>query len=286
MNTRALTSWATAVAAVAALATGCGASTSNTANSTSAHSGPHTTVLKVGATPVPHAEILNFIKPTLAKEGIDLQVVEFNDYIQPDRALAAGQLDANFFQHVPYLNDFNKKNHTDLVPTVPVHFEPLGLYPGKSKSLAHVPDGAHIAVPNDTTNEARALLLLQSAGLIRLKDPNSLSETKRDIVSNPHHIQIDELDAAAIPRVIRDEDYAVINGNYAIQAGFKVSDALAVERADSLAAKTYANVIVVRKGDEHNPAIEALDKAITSPAVKQFIDERYHGSVVAVFDTK
>lgn len=240
-------------------------------------------MLKVGAVPTPHAEILNFIKPVLAKEGIDLQVVIFNDYIQPNRALSSGELDANYFQHVPYLNDYNKQNGTHLVPTVAVHFEPLGLYPGKSKSLTNIPDGATIAVPNDTTNEGRALLLLQSAGLIKLKDPTGLTETKHDITWNPHHIRIEELDAAAIPRTVHDVNYAVINGNYAIQAGFTISDALISEKADSLAAKTYANVIVVRNGDQNKPAIIALDKAITSPAVKKFIEQKYKGSVVPVF---
>lgn len=277
---------ATSLVIGGALLAGCGttSSTSSATNSSNGTSGTQKeTVLTVGATPVPHAEILNYIKPILAKEGIDLKVVEFTDYIQPNRALASGQLDANYFQHVPYLNDFNKKNGTNLVPAVAVHFEPLGIYPGKSKSLSSIPNGATIAVPNDTTNEARALLLLEDNGLIKLKDPSSLSETKSDIVSNPHNINIEEVDAAAIPRVVKDMNFAVINGNYAVQAGFKVLDALAIEKADSLAAKTYANVVVVRKGDENKPAIQALDKAITSPAVKQFIDQHYNGSVVAVF---
>jgi D-methionine transport system substrate-binding protein len=184
---------------------------------------------------------------------------------------------------VPYLNDYNKQNGTDLVPTVAVHFEPLGLYPGKSTSLKNIPDGATIAVPNDTTNEGRALLLLQSAGIIKLKDPTDLTATPDDIVSNPHHIRIEELDAAAIPRSVHDVNYAVINGNYALEAGFNISDALISEKANSLAAKTYANVIVVRKGEQNNPAIIALDKAITSPAVKKFIEQKYKGSVVPVF---
>lgn len=288
MNLKHLAKVATSLILGGALLAGCGTSStsgaSNAANTANGTSGAQKeTVLTVGATPVPHAEILNFIKPILAKEGIDLKVVQFTDYIQPNRALASGQLDANYFQHVPYLNDFNKKNGTNLVPTVAVHFEPLGLYPGKSKSLTNIPNGATIAVPNDTTNEARALLLLEDAGLIKVKDPSSLSETKTDITSNPHNIKIQEVDAAAIPRVVKDMDFAVINGNYAVQAGFKVSDALAVEKANSVAAKTFANVIVVRKGDENKPAIQALDKAITSPQVKQFIEQHYNGSVVAVF---
>lgn len=267
----------------AATLAGCGVSSKSNSTATGPN-GQKETVLKVGATPVPHEQILNLVKPVLAKEGIDLQVVEYQDYVQPNRALADGDLDANYFQHVPYLNDYNQKNHTDLVPTVSVHFEPLGLYAGRSKSLSDIQDGAKIAVPNDTTDEARALLLLESAGLIKLKQPENLSETKQDIVSNPHNIQIEEIEAATIPRVIKDVNYAVINGNYAVQAGFKVSDALVAEKADSLAAKTFANVVVVRKGDEHKPAIEALDKALTSPAVEQYINNTYHGSVIPIFN--
>jgi D-methionine transport system substrate-binding protein len=268
----------------AALVAGCGSSNSASSNSASGSSENKQVVLKVGATPVPHAEILNYVKPILAKEGIDLEIKEFQDYVQPNRALASGDLDANYFQHVPYLNDYNKKNGTDLVPTVSVHFEPLGLYAGRSKSLSDVKDGATVAIPNDTTNEGRALLLLQSAGLIKLKQQDNLFATPHDIAENPHHLQFKELEAATIPRVLKDVDYAVINGNYAIDAHLKVKDALASESADSLAAKTYANVVVVRKGDENKPAIQALDKALTSPEVKKFIEEHYQGSVVPVFD--
>lgn len=267
-----------------AILAGCGASSNSGTNTTTGANSPKQVVLKIGAMPVPHEQILKFIQPELAKQGIELKIVEYQDYVQPNRALADGDLDANYFQHVPYLNDYNQKNKTDLVPTVSVHFEPLGLYAGKSKSLTNISDGAKIAVPNDTTNEARALLLLESAGLLKLKQPETLSETKRDIVSNPHHIQIQEIEAATIPRVIRDVNYAIINGNYAVQAGYQVSEALVAEKADSLAAKTYANCIVVRKGDENNPAILALDKAITSPAVAQYINNTYHGSVIPVFD--
>jgi D-methionine transport system substrate-binding protein len=275
------------IAAVGILSTailaGCGTSSNSGNRTVTGANGQKEVVLRVGAVPVPHEEILKFIKPELAKQGIDLQIVEYQDYVQPNRALADKDLDANYFQHVPYLNDYNQKNHTDLVPTVSVHFEPLGLYAGKSKSLSDIPDGAKIAVPNDTTNEARALMLLASAGLIQLKQPENLSETKRDIVSNPHHLQVEEIEAATIPRVIHDVNYAVINGNYAIQAGYNVSDALVAEKADSLAAKTFANCIVVRKGDENNPAIVALDKAITSAAVEQYINNTYHGSVIPIF---
>jgi D-methionine transport system substrate-binding protein len=283
MNFRSGTKLAFAGILSAAILAGCGAEPGN-GSSTAGGNGQKTVVLKIGATPIPHEEILKFIKPELAKQGIELDIVEYQDYVQPNRALADGSLDANYFQHVPYLNDYNQKNKTDLVPTVSVHFEPLGLYAGKSKSLDSIPDGAKIAVPNDTTNEARALLLLETAGLIKLKQPETLSETKQDIVSNPHHIQIQEIEAATIPRVVRDVNYAIINGNYAVQAGYKVSDALVAEKADSLAAKTFANCIVVRKGDENKPAIVALDKAITSQAVADYINNTYHGSVVPVFD--
>ncbi|WAH37234.1 MetQ/NlpA family ABC transporter substrate-binding protein [Alicyclobacillus dauci] len=274
------------VAAIVLLAAGCGTNTtgSQSGNSTqTSGAAKKEVVLKVAANPVPHAEILDDIKPVLAKEGIDLQVVVFNDYIQPNRALSSKEVDANYFQHIPYLTDYNKKNGTDLVPTVAVHFEPLGLYPGKSKSLSDIPNGATIAVPNDTTNEARALLLLEDAGIIKLKDPKSISETKNDITSNPHNIKIEELDAAAIPRSVHDVNYAVINGNYAVDAGFKVKDALAVEKADSLAAKTYANYIVVRPDEKNDWRIQALDKAITSAQVKAYINDHYQGSVVPVF---
>ncbi|GMA52210.1 lipoprotein [Alicyclobacillus contaminans] len=274
---------AAAVTSVVLLA-GCGASADNNSSNATGASNGKPIVLKVGANPTPHAEILDYVKPKLAKEGIDLEVVVYQDYIQPNRALASGDLDANYFQHVPYLNDYNKKNGTDLVPTVSVHFEPLGLYAGRSKSLTNVKDGATVAVPNDTTNEARALLLLQDAGLIQLKDPNSLSETVQDIVQNPHHLKIQELEAGTIPRVLRDVDYAVINGNYAIDAGLKPSEALYSEKADSLAAKTYANCVVVRKGDENKPAIQALDKALTSPDVAAYIKSHFQGAVVPVFD--
>ncbi|WP_303799127.1 MetQ/NlpA family ABC transporter substrate-binding protein [Alicyclobacillus macrosporangiidus] len=278
--------WAAALLASTALVAGCGASPSGTPSAAGHPTGTsgEPVVLKVGASPVPHAEILNAVKPVLAKEGIDLQVVEFQDYVQPNRALAEGSLDANFFQHVPYLTEYNQQNHTDLVPTVSVHFEPLGLYPGRSTSLSNIPDGAKIAVPNDTTNEARALLLLQSAGVISLKQPLTIDETKQDITANPHHVQIVELDAASIPRHLRDVEYAVINGNYAVQAGLTIDKALAKESADSLAAKTYANVVVVRKGGENKPAIQKLDAALQSDTVRQFIEQHYHGSVVPVFD--
>jgi D-methionine transport system substrate-binding protein len=241
-------------------------------------------VLKVGATPSPHAEILNFIVPKLKEKGIDLQVVEFTDYVQPNLALQNKELDANYFQHKPYLDDFNLNNKTQLSPAAAVHFEPLGLYPGKTKKLEDLKDGDSIAVPNDTTNEARALLLLETAGLIKVKEGAGLQATVKDITDNPKKLQFKELEAAQISRSLPDVNLAVINGNYAIDAGLNAAkDALKAEDKDSLAAQTFANYIVVRTGDENREDIKALNEAITSPEVKQFIEEKYEGAVVPVF---
>jgi len=242
------------------------------------------TVLKVGATPVPHAAILRFIAPILKEKGIDLQVVEFTDYVQPNLALQAKELDANYFQHLPYLKDFNAKNGTTIVPGTAVHFEPLGLYPGRTKTIAGLKNGAIIAVPNDTTNEARALLLLEAAGIIKVNHDKGLQTTARDITANPKKIKIKELEAAQIARALPDVDLAVINGNYAIEAGLNAAtDALKAEDKSSLAAKTYANFIATRQGDENRPEIKALEEAITSDAVRKFINDTYKGAVVPVF---
>lgn len=241
-------------------------------------------ILTVGAVPVPHGEILNFIAPLLKEKGIELKIVEFTDYVQPNLALQNKELDANYFQHVPYLDDFNKKNNTQLSATVPVHFEPLGLYPGKTKTLEELKDGDSIAVPNDTTNEARALLLLQSAGILKVKEGTGLEATVKDIVENPKNIEIKELEAAQISRSLPDVNLAVINGNYAIEAGLNAaSDALKAEDKDSLAAQTFANIITVRTGDESREEIKILDEVITSPAVRDFINEKYKGAVIPVF---
>jgi D-methionine transport system substrate-binding protein len=241
-------------------------------------------VLKVGATPVPHAEILRFIAPVLKSKGIDLQVVEFTDYVQPNLALQSKDLDANYFQHLPYLNDFNAKNGTTIVPGTAVHFEPLGLYPGRTKTLAALKSGDSIAVPNDTTNEARALLLLEAAGIIKVNHDKGLAATIRDITSNPKNIKVKELEAAQISRALPDVNLAVINGNYAIEAGLNAAkDALKAEDAKSLAAKTFANFIATRKGDENRPEIKLLEEAIASDAVRQFINDKYKGAVIPVF---
>lgn len=240
-------------------------------------------VLKVGATSVPHAEILEFVKPMLAEEGIDLQITEYTDYVIPNTAVESHELDANYFQHMPYLEDFNKKNGTHLVSAVAVHYEPMGLFAGKSANLDVLADGATIAVPNDPTNEARALQLLQQEGLIKLKDGVGLNATPNDIVENPKNIRFFEAEAAAVARSLQDVDYAIINGNYALEAGLKVSDALAVESKDSEAAKTFANIVAVYDGDQNKPEIQALAKALTSEETRTFIEDTYQGSVVPVF---
>ncbi|MCO8194481.1 MULTISPECIES: MetQ/NlpA family ABC transporter substrate-binding protein [Anaerofustis] len=242
-------------------------------------------VIKVGATAVPHAEILNAVKEDLAKEGYTLEITEFTDYVQPNKAVEDGSLDANFFQHKPYMDSFNEEQGTNLVSVGTVHYEPLGIYPGKSKDLKNIPDGATIAVPNDTTNEARALLLLEKNGVITLKKDAGLNATAKDIESNPHNVKIQELEAAQIPKSLQDVDFAVINGNYAMEAGLSVNkDAIAIETADSEAAKTYANILCVKAGNEETDKTKALLKALQSDTVKNFIDEKYDGSVVSIFE--
>ena len=237
----------------------------------------------VGASPAPHAEILKAANDVLKEKGYELEIKEYVDYIQPNLALESGDLDANYFQHLPYLESFNKENGTNLVSAGAIHYEPFGVYAGKTTSLDELQDGATIAVPNDTTNEARALLLLEAQGLIKLKEDAGLPATKNDIVENPKNLQLYEVEAAQLPRVIGDVDVAVINGNYAIEAGYKVSDALAVEASDSLAATTYGNVVAVRAGEENDPAIQALSEALTSDEVKAFIESTYDGAVVPLF---
>ena len=237
----------------------------------------------VGASPAPHAEILKAANDVLKEKGYELEIKEYVDYIQPNLALESGDLDANYFQHLPYLESFNKENGTNLVSAGAIHYEPFGVYAGKTTSLDELQDGATIAVPNDTTNEARALLLLEAQGLIKLKEDAGLTATKNDIVENPKNLQLYEVEAAQLPRVIGDVDVAVINGNYALEAGYKVSDALAVEASDSLAATTYGNVVAVRAGEENDPAIQALIEALTSDEVKAFIESTYDGAVVPLF---
>ena len=237
--------------------------------------------ITIGATPSPHVEILEAIAPQLEAEGITLNIVTYTDYVQTNDALAAGDLDANFFQHKPYMDDYNIGHGTNLVALIPVHYEPMGLFPGKTASLEELADGASIAVPNDTTNEARALLLLEANGLITLREGAGMTATKLDIVDNPKNLDIQEIEAAQIPRVLVDVDMAVINGNYAVQAGLNVAaDALAKEESDSLAAETYVNYVVVN-GDNYDAEVfDKLAAALTSDETRQWITETYGGSVV------
>lgn len=239
--------------------------------------------IKVGASITPHAEILAAIKDDLAAAGYELEIVEFTDYVLPNTALEGGELDANYFQHQPYLTDFNAENGTHLVSVAAVHYEPFGIYAGKTASLADLADGASIAIPNDGTNEARALLLLEAQGLIKLKEGIGLTATKLDIAENPKKLDIQEIEAAQLARALQDVDVAVINGNYAIQASLKVSDALAIEDKDSVAAETYANILVVKEGNENTEATKALVAALQSETVRQFIESTYDGAVIAKF---
>ena len=223
----------------------------------------------IGASPSPHADILKVAKKELKKEGYELEIKEYSDYVQPNTALESGDLDANYFQHKPYLDDFNKQKKTHLASAGTIHYEPFGIFPGKTKTLKALKNGATVAVPNDTTNEARALLLLQDQGLIKLKDGAGLTATKKDIVENKKDLAIKEIEAAQIPRSLKDVDIAVVNGNYALEAGLKVNkDALATEDADSIGAKTYGNVVAVKKGNEKTDATKALIKALKSDTVK------------------
>lgn len=239
--------------------------------------------IKVGASPAPHAEILTAAAPALEKLGYKLNIVEYTDYVQPNLALSTGELDANYFQHLPYLEQFNQENGTKLVPAGAIHYEPFGIYAGKTATLAELADGAKVAVPNDATNEARALLLLEAQGLIKLKEGVGLNATKIDVIENAKNLEILEIEAAQIPRSLQDVDIAVINGNYAIAAGLKVSDALAAEAADSEAAVTYGNIIAVQEGKENDEAIKALVEALTGAEEKAFIESTYDGAVVPLF---
>ncbi len=259
---------------------GCGAQDASSDKSASSDD----KTITVAATPSPHAEILNdAVKPLLEKEGYTLEVKEFTDYVQPNTVTEEGEVDANYFQHITYLNNFNEEKGTHLVSVADVHYEPFGLYPGKTKSLDALADGATVAVPNDATNEARALLLLQDAGLITLKDDAGINATTNDIVSNPKNLQFKEVEAATVPNIVADVDIACINGNYAIPAGFKTADALATESATSLAAEAYANVLVVKDGNQDSDKIKALVKALTSDEVRTYINDTYAGAVVPVF---
>ncbi|WP_462401588.1 MetQ/NlpA family ABC transporter substrate-binding protein [Pseudomonas sp. Marseille-QA0332] len=240
----------------------------------------HAETLTVAATPVPHAEILDFVKPQLAKQGVELKVKEFTDYIQPNVQVAEKRLDANFFQHQPYLDEFNKAKGTNLVSVTGVHLEPLGAYSSKLKKLDELPAGATVVIPNDATNGGRALLLLDKAGVIKLKDGNNILSTIKDITENGKNLKFRELEAATIPRVLTQVDLALINTNYALEAKLDpAKDALVIEGSDS----PYVNILVARPDDKDSDAMKKLAAALHSPEVKQFIGEKYQGAVVPAF---
>lgn len=238
-------------------------------------------VIKVAASATPHAELLEQAKPILADKGYDLQVTVFDDYVQPNEVVESGDFDANYFQHIPYLNSFNEEKGTHLVNAGGIHYEPFGIYPGTKSDLGSVSDGDSVAVPNDTTNEARALLLLQDNGLITLKEGAGLNATVNDIEENPYNLEIVELEAAQVPRVVGEVAFVVLNGNYALEAGYSVAkDALAYESADSEAARTYVNVIAVKEGNENADKIKALVEALKSDTIKTYITDTYDGAVI------
>lgn len=242
-------------------------------------------VIKVAASATPHAEILEQVKPILAEEGWDLQVTEFDDYVQPNLVVESGDFDANYFQHIPYLDTFNTEQGTHLVNAGGIHYEPFGIYPGKKSQLSEISKGDEIAVPNDTSNEARALLLLQENGILTLKDGVGLEATIKDIVENPYDVKIVELAAAQIPRVVKEVAFAVMNGNYALEAGFSVAkDAVAYEKSDSEAAKTYVNIIAVKEGNENNEGIKKLVEVLKSDKIKEYITNTYDGAVIPFED--
>lgn len=274
---------ALALVAVFAL-TACGSGASQESSSTSGASQEDTTIT-VAAVPTPHAEVLrDVVAPELEKEGYTLEVKEFNDYVLPNTATENDEVDANYFQHEPYLIDFNEENGTHLVKVTSVHYEPFGLYAGKTASLEELPDGATVAVPNDSTNEARALLLLEQEGLIELDDNAGITATVLDITSNPKNLQFKELEAAQVPRALSDVDIAAINSNYAIEAGLNpANDALAVEDPNGDAAQTYANILVVKEGNENLAKIQALAKALNTDEVRQYLIDNFSGAVLPVF---
>ena len=259
--------------------TGCGSSKSE-----SSEKKTDDKKITVAASATPHAEILEEAKSLLKDKGYDLEVKVFDDYVQPNNVVESGEFDANYFQHVPYLEQFNEEKGTHLVVAGKIHYEPFGIYPGTKKDLKDIAKGDKIAVPNDTTNEARALLLLQDNGIIKLKDGAGIKATVNDIEENPNNIEIVELEAAQVPRVVNEVAYVVLNGNYALEANYTVKkDALAYEKSDSEAAKTYVNVIAVKEGNENSEKIKALVDVLKSDSIKKFIDEKYDGAVI-VYD--
>ncbi len=278
---------------VTGVLTGCGGNTENVTEAETKTASESTeaeatendntekTVIKIAASPTPHAEILAKAKDILAEQGYDLEIKEFEDYVQENEFVESGEYDANYFQHIPYLDSFNEEKGTHIVNAGGIHYEPFGIYPGTKNSLEDIADGDTIAVPNDTTNEARALLLLQDNGIITLKDGAGLEATVNDIAENPHNIEIVELEAAQVARVVGENAFVVLNGNYALEAGFSVAqDALAYEKSDSEAAKTYVNIIGVKEGNENNEGIKALVDVLKSDEIKTYINETYDGAVI------
>lgn len=260
--------------------TGCGKDNSQS-DSGQADTKSDAEVITIAASPTPHAEILQKAKELLKDKGYDLQITEFEDYVQPNEVVESGEYDANYMQHLPYLESFNEEKGTHLVSVGKIHYEPFGIYPGTKKSLDEIADGDCIAIPNDTTNEARALLLLQDNGIIKLKEDAGLTATVNDIEENPHNIKFDELEAAQIARVVDEDAFVVLNGNYALEAGYSVAkDSLAYETSDSEAAKTYVNIIAVKEGNEDNEGIKALVEVLKSDEIKDFINEKYDGAVI------
>lgn len=237
--------------------------------------------ITVAASPTPHAEILEQAKPLLAEQGWDLEITVFDDYIMPNDVVESGEFDANYFQHIPYLEQFNEERGTHLVNAGGIHYEPFGIYPGTKDDLSTLESGDVIAIPNDTTNEARALLLLQDNGIITLKDGAGLTATVNDIAENPYDLTFEELEASQVARVVPEVAFVVLNGNYALSAGFSVGqDSIAYEKSDSEAAQTYVNVIAVKEGNETNPGVQALVNVLKSDEIKQYINDTYDGAVI------
>ena len=278
VKTKALVALGASVALAGALAlSACGSASSESCYDDE-------TTIRIAASPTPHAQILNdVVVPQLEEQGYTVEVIEFEDYVQPNTVVEQEEVDANYFQHINYLDSFNAENGTNLVSVGYVHYEPFGLYAGKSKSLDNIQEGAIIAVPDDSTNEARALLLLEQEGLITLAEGAGVTATVADIVDNPLNLQIQEVEAAQVPHVLADVDFGVINGNYALQAGLNVADALAVESTTGAAAQQYGNILAVKAGHENDPKIQALYAALTSPEVAEYIQDNYNGAVVALF---
>ena len=261
-----------------------GDTTESTDTQENTESTGETVTLKVGATPAPHQEILEQVVDNLAEQGITLEIVPYNDYVAPNTAVEEGVDDANFFQHITYMENFNAERGTHLVNAGAIHYEPMGIYAGKSDSLENISDGAVIAIPNDATNEGRALLLLQDLGLLTLKEDAGLEATPKDIAENPHNLQFKELEAAMLPQTIDEVDFSIINSNYALDAGLNpTTDSLGMEDPESDAAQAYANIIAVKEGNENNEAIKALVEALQSDTIRDYINDTYNGAVVPMF---